>query len=74
METAEQALGRQLTYDEVDLVVKMHRSGKDEGYIIKVLGEGVPEAPADEELITTAYELSAGGPQDITHLAPAASE
>lgn len=66
LEESEAALGRQLTDYEQLFVARMHKAQKDVAYCIEVLSEPEDPEPSDEELITTRYEATVGGPQDIT--------
>ena len=62
----EAAIQRPLSEDEKTLVTRMYRAGKDAEYCVGVLSTPEPPEPADDELITTRYEATIAGPQDIT--------
>lgn len=59
-------LDRPLTGVEMRLVEKMHNGGRDVAYIVEVLNIPEDPEPSDDELITTRYEATIAGPQDIT--------
>lgn len=64
IDKAEEKFQRQLDYTELGMVTRMHSAGKDASYILSVLEEHVPEP----EQVTTLYEATLAGPQDITHM------
>lgn len=70
IEVCEQHLERQLRHDEYALVARMHQAGKTTSYIVNTMDVPPPEEADDDELITTMYEYTLSGPQDITHLSP----
>lgn len=65
-EAVASALGRELTEIERGLVQRMHHAQKDVPYMVEVLGQPEDPEPKDDELVTTRYEATIAGPQDIT--------
>jgi hypothetical protein len=66
LDDVEQRLERPLAPHEHAMVAKMYRTGMDTNYIVSVLAEPEDPEPSDDELITTRYEATVAGPQDIT--------
>jgi len=62
----ERELDRPLSDEEKSFVNRMHRAGKDAEYVAGVLTTPEPPEPEDDELVTTRYEATIAGPQDIT--------